>query len=120
MTKSLNLTAAPVSPASLAALKQLYQFLTTTQEQLRAQNAFKIVSFAQEIPSIDPLALLDQIAAGDRVHFYWENHNHNEAILAYETVQSLIIDAPRPIYQNPAIYRAMSAANSHRRRYLGE
>jgi menaquinone-specific isochorismate synthase len=53
----------------------------------------KIISFAQKIPSIDPLAFLEKFAQPHDLHFYWENPAKQEAIAAYGVTKHLNINS---------------------------
>ena len=48
----------------------------------------KIVSFAYQIPSIDPLACLQKFNQSDTLHFYWENCSKQEAVAAWGVTKS--------------------------------
>lgn len=65
--------------------KKLYQFLLASQQNC-PQNCTKIVSISLEIETVDPLAVLNQIAAPDRLNFYFENKERGEAIAAIDAV----------------------------------
>jgi menaquinone-specific isochorismate synthase len=69
--------------------KELYSFLIHCQENLSPQDEPRIVSFAQSIEVIDPLAVLQSLLKPDQFHFYWENPSKDEAIAAYGATQYL-------------------------------
>jgi menaquinone-specific isochorismate synthase len=56
-------------------------------------TATKILSFSQKINSLDPLAFLQKFARKDRLHFYWENVNKQEAIAACGVTQLINTDS---------------------------
>ena len=43
----------------------------------------KIISFACQIPSVDPLACLQSFSHPNTLHFYWENRSKQEAVAAW-------------------------------------
>ena len=51
----------------------------------------KILSYVQKIPLVDPLAFLQKFSTQDTVHFYWENINKKEAIVACGITKKSII-----------------------------
>ena len=56
----------------------------------------KILSYVQKIPLVDPLAFLQKFNTQDTLHFYWENINKKEAIVACGiTKQSIITSKNR-------------------------
>ncbi len=59
--------------------QDLCQFLLNCQQTLTAINPIKIVSISLEIPSVDPLAILQHFYVSDRVHFYSEKKYHQNA-----------------------------------------
>ena len=71
--------------------QELYQFLLSCQKTAIEQNSCKIVSISREIPSIDPLAVIDAIAQPDDLHFYLEKPSKQEAIAAIGSTASLKI-----------------------------
>jgi menaquinone-specific isochorismate synthase len=71
--------------------KEIYSFLVHCQENLSPQDEQKIVSFAQQIEVIDPLAVLQSLLSPDELHFYWENPNNQEAMAAFGSTQNLTI-----------------------------
>ena len=48
----------------------------------------KIVSFAYQIPNIDPLACLQKFDRSNTLHFYWENCSKQEAVAAWGVTKS--------------------------------
>ncbi len=69
--------------------KELYSFLAHCQENLLENEGRRIVSFAQQISPIDPLAVLQSLLKPDQFHFYWENPSKDEAIAAYGAAEYL-------------------------------
>ncbi|AFZ35904.1 isochorismate synthase [Stanieria cyanosphaera PCC 7437] len=53
----------------------------------------KIISFVQRIPTIDPLAFLQNFNHSNSLHFYWENPRKQEAVIACGVTQKLLIDS---------------------------
>ena len=72
--------------------KELYSFLAACQEKIVTKGDEQVVSFAHPLPLTDPLAILEAIVEPNQLHFYWENQNKEEAILAYGTARSLVIN----------------------------
>jgi menaquinone-specific isochorismate synthase len=54
---------------------QLHQLLLDCQQSLTEKDHTKIVSISQEISPVDPLAVLQEIAAPDDRHFYFEKRD---------------------------------------------
>ena len=48
----------------------------------------KIISFAYQVPSIDPLACLQKLNHNNTLHFYWENCSKQEAVAAWGVTKS--------------------------------
>ncbi len=48
----------------------------------------KIVSFAYQVPGIDPLACLQKFNHNNTLHFYWENCSKQEAVAAWGVTES--------------------------------
>ena len=48
----------------------------------------KVISFSYQIPSLDPLACLQQLNGSDTIHFYWENCSKQEAVAAWGITKS--------------------------------
>ena len=47
-----------------------------------------IISFACQIPDVDPLACLKKFSSDDTLHFYWENCSKQEAVAAWGVARS--------------------------------
>lgn len=47
-----------------------------------------IVSFAYQVPGIDPLACLQKLNHNNKLHFYWENCSKQEAVAAWGITKS--------------------------------
>lgn len=62
--------------------KELYQLLLAGKQQAIAQDYPQIVSISQEIPPLDPLAVLQTIAQPNQLQFYGEKRSQNQAIAA--------------------------------------
>ncbi|HEY9851018.1 MAG TPA: isochorismate synthase [Leptolyngbyaceae cyanobacterium] len=65
--------------------KELHQFLLGCKQTLAQKGQRKIVSISVPIKPIDPLIILDKIAQPEQLHFYLENANQEEAIVAIDT-----------------------------------
>ena len=74
--------------------KELHQFLLAFQEKYRGNGSSPIVSFSQQIESIDPLAVIGTLAQPNQLHFYWENPRKKEAIAGCGTAKSLTVESP--------------------------
>lgn len=48
----------------------------------------KIISFSRQIPTVDPLACLQQFSDSDTLSFYWENCSKQEAVAAWGITKS--------------------------------
>ncbi len=48
----------------------------------------KIVSFAYQVPGVDPLACLQKLNHNNTLHFYWENCSKQEAVAAWGITKS--------------------------------
>lgn len=84
----------PVVPytASLFQDRQiLEQFLLTCQQSAIAKNRPHLVSISQEIPRVDPLLVLQELAQPNQLNFYWENRNRGEAIAAISATKTFEI-----------------------------
>lgn len=53
----------------------------------------KILSLVQKIPTIDPLALLQQLAPTNTARFYWENPSKQEATAAWGVTRDLVAES---------------------------
>ena len=60
-------------------IKELHQFLLDCQQNLSEKYQTKIVSISLEISPVDPLAVLQEIIAPDRRHFYFEKKDSGAA-----------------------------------------
>jgi menaquinone-specific isochorismate synthase len=68
-------------------------FKINEPQQIVENTTTKILSFSQKIDCLDPLAFLQKFARRDRLHFYWENSNKQEAIAACGTTQLINTDS---------------------------
>jgi menaquinone-specific isochorismate synthase len=68
--------------------KKLYQFLDFCQQKSIDDNHSKIASIALEIPAIDPLVALNNLARPDQQHCYFENRDKGQAVAAFDTAIS--------------------------------
>ncbi len=71
--------------------QNLYQFLSNCQKISIENNELQIVSISLEIQSLDPLAVLHEIARPDQVSFYFEKQDL--ADLDYQNSQKVAIAA---------------------------
>ncbi|MEG4013057.1 MULTISPECIES: isochorismate synthase [unclassified Microcoleus] len=69
------MTVIPHRPNILQDRNQLHKFLLDCQQSLTEKDRTKIVSISQEISPVDPLAVLQEIAAPDGRHFYFEKRD---------------------------------------------
>ena len=67
------MTVTPYCPNLFQNQKELYQFLKDCKQQVIKKDCPQIVSISQEIPQLDPLALLQAIAKPSQLQFYLEN-----------------------------------------------
>ncbi|MCM0589513.1 MAG: isochorismate synthase [Gloeotrichia echinulata IR180] len=77
---------------SFAEHKDLYQFLSTVQENCLQNNSRQIVSISLEIDLVDPLVVLDKLGQANEINFYFENKSKGEAIAAIDAIAELHID----------------------------
>ena len=63
------------------------------QNQFQVTDKTRIISFSQKIPSIDPLAFLQQFSQHNSLHFYWENPGKQEAIAACGVTKKLTTES---------------------------
>ena len=62
---------------------ELENFWHDTNLENTVAKDTEIISFACQIPSVDPLACLRQFSHPDTLHFYWENCSKQEAVAAW-------------------------------------
>lgn len=67
---------------------ELYQFLSNCQQNC-AVDSSHIVSISLEVESVDPLAVLQQIAQPNQLSFYFEHKSDKSAIAAIDAVAQL-------------------------------
>lgn len=72
--------------------KDLYQFLCDCQQKSSEKKHPQIASISLEIDPVDPLAVLQELAQPNQLHFYLEKGFAGEAIAAIDAVQSLKVD----------------------------
>jgi menaquinone-specific isochorismate synthase len=72
---------------------ELDYFGNSEQLNIPVTDRTKIISFAQKIPAIDPLAFLEKFVQPDDLHFYWENPAKQEAIAAYGMTRHLTVNS---------------------------
>jgi menaquinone-specific isochorismate synthase len=75
-------------------VRNLEQFLFAFQSQSIENHDTQILSFSQEIGTVDLLAFLDAIAQPNQFHFYWENQSQKVGVIGYGKVRSLTVDSP--------------------------
>ncbi|MBD1935689.1 MULTISPECIES: isochorismate synthase [Cyanophyceae] len=80
--------------------KELYQFLLKFKQTSLPKKQTKILSISQEIPDVDPLAVLQAIGLPEQLHFYFEKPGQGEAIAAIDSVTSLKLESPDRFYQS--------------------
>ncbi len=68
--------------------QELSQLLIKGKQQAIAKDCPQIVSISQEIPPIDPLVVLQEIAKPNQLQFYFEKRAADTAIVAIESVIS--------------------------------
>ncbi|MGL5033276.1 MAG: isochorismate synthase [Microcystaceae cyanobacterium] len=83
---SVAVPAIPTYPNLLEDEQELYQFLLTSQESLRA-NQNQVFNFSRAIAPVDLLKVLAAISPQNCVHFYGENREQEEALLGYGVSQ---------------------------------
>lgn len=81
----------PYPPRLFQDRQILEQFLLNCQQNALAKKQPHLVSISQEIPGVDPLLVLQEIAQPNQLNFYWENRNRGEAIAAINSTKTLQI-----------------------------
>ena len=77
--------------STLWKLKICINFFLACQKEVFNKNSFKIVSFSQQIATVDPLAVLEVIAPSKEKHFYWETPSQQEAVIGYGTTTAITL-----------------------------
>ena len=67
---------------------ELDDFWNNKQLNFSVTDKTKIISYAQKIPTIDPLVFIQKFAQQNTLHFYWENPSKQEAVAAYGVARS--------------------------------
>ncbi len=62
---------------------ELENFWHNQQLNFEVTKDTKIISFTCQIPTVDPLACLQQFSYSNTLHFYWENCSKQEAVAAW-------------------------------------
>ena len=91
----LSITSMTVSPYRANCFqnqKELYQFLKVCKQRAIEKNSPQILSISQEIPLLDPLAILQALAKPNQLQFYLEKHNKNEAIAAIDATEFIKLE----------------------------
>ncbi|MBD2313210.1 isochorismate synthase [Desertifilum sp. FACHB-1129] len=81
----------PYPPRLFQDRQILEQFLLNCQQNALAKKQPHLVSISQEIPGVDPLLVLQEVAQPNQLNFYWENRNRGEAIAAINSTKTLQI-----------------------------
>jgi len=77
----------------------LHQFLLACKQTLTPQNPTKLIGISLEIPPVDPLVVLSEIASPHQRHFYLEKRWQGEAIAAFEPILQLQAEGERRFLQ---------------------
>lgn len=72
--------------------KELYQLLKVGKQRSIEKNHPQIISVSQEIPLLDPLAVLQQIAKPRQLQFYLEKPNKQQAIAAIDAIEVIKLE----------------------------
>ncbi|MBF1999708.1 MAG: isochorismate synthase [Synechococcales cyanobacterium M58_A2018_015] len=75
--------------------KKLYQFLDFCQHRAIEENQAKIASIALEIPPLDPLTVLCNLAQPDQLHFYFEHRDQQQSVAALDAVLTFELSGPQ-------------------------
>ena len=67
---------------------ELENFWHNNQLDFAVTKDTKIISFACQIPSVDPLACLQQFSHTNTLYFYWENRSKQESVTAWGVTRS--------------------------------
>ena len=76
-------------------LRVFRDLLMTSQATCQKKNLSRLVSLSINIPTVDPLAVLEQWQASDEHFFYWEQPSQHIAVAGIEPEVSLKIDHNR-------------------------
>uniref|UniRef100_A0ACD5GWU6 Uncharacterized protein n=1 Tax=Desertifilum tharense IPPAS B-1220 TaxID=1781255 RepID=A0ACD5GWU6_9CYAN len=68
----------PYPPRLFQDRQILEQFLLNCQQNALAKKQPHLVSISQEIPGVDPLLVLQEVAQPNQLNFYWENRNRGK------------------------------------------
>jgi menaquinone-specific isochorismate synthase len=82
----------PYRTHSFLDCKELYQLLLCGKQQAIEKGCPQIVSIAQEISLVDPLAVFQAIAKPDQLKCYFENRSNQEAIAAIDAIHFVKIE----------------------------
>lgn len=103
------MTVTPIHANLFQDRHELYRFLLHCKETLREKNHSKIVSISIKTRSVDPLAVLEKIAAPSRLHFYIERPHQGEAIAAIDAAIKLKLDGRDRFFQAQAFINSCLA-----------
>ncbi len=67
---------------------ELDSFWHNNQFDFTVTKDTKIISFACQIPTVDPLACLQQFGHTNTLYFYWENRSKQESVTAWGVTRS--------------------------------
>ena len=73
---------------------ELENFWRSRPFHLEVTRNTPILSFAQKIEAVDPLAVLDGLAGEAGLRFYWENPSKQEAVAAWGVTRDLLVNSP--------------------------
>ncbi len=91
MTQSKNSMSFATQPHSFILdnnSTELENFWHNNELNFAVNKNTKIISFAYQIPNVDPLACLQKLNHNDKLHFYWENCSKQEAVAAWGVARS--------------------------------
>ncbi len=86
---NLDMQLLPYRGSNSLNYQELYKFLLRTKESCRQDNSKQLVSFSQDIESIDPLIAFDKLAQPNNLNFYWEYKSDQEAFAAFDAVEKI-------------------------------
>lgn len=69
--------------------KQLHQLLVIGKQLSIEKGCSQFVSLSEEVPSLDPLAVLQAIAKPEQLQFYFEKRSQQVAIAAIDAITSI-------------------------------
>lgn len=81
--------------SDLLQLEKELGVLTKERKPIKSDSVdYQIISYAQKIDYVDPLAVFHKLETPEKLHFYWENTNQNQAMIAWGKTEFLVVKSP--------------------------